>query len=79
MALQLDKAARLSVYQYLGCVLQLMYDVFIFNQHFSMLQGLGIGIIFFTGASYALLEFKKAQSDEHPTVCTEQKNEGERI
>ena len=46
MAMRYDEPAKLSLYQYLVTIYQLFYDIFIFDQTYSVLQWVGFSILF---------------------------------
>ena len=47
-ALQYDTASRITMYNYLQSVIQLFFDMLLFNYVFQMQEFLGIAIVLFT-------------------------------
>lgn len=61
-AFQLEKAANISIINYLGLVLALSYGFFFFNETFSLGSLLGMGLIFIAVLLSTLVKAKKAST-----------------
>lgn len=64
MALQYQEPAKLSHYQYMNSVYQLMFDVFLFNAVFSALQWWGLAFMFMTYFVVGVYSVIKMQRDD---------------